>query len=117
MPQLIATLQSAPTERVKPEWLERTIVFRRPGGNVVTIDGWVYGTLAIHATWDSSDLQPVTITHMPSRLAVARLSDVDEALAQVEWLWDVCPLQWVEETVNPTQLPAEITQWAQEHQR
>lgn len=129
MPKLLATMPVAPpTEAIKPTWVERTIIFRPPqmGGRVIAVDGWCYGTLCIHSTWawiyalgtgTRFALPPVTITHLPTKLAVAYLDGVDEAVAQTEWLWDLCPQLWTaeEQDVVKKQAPAEAREWSLAH--
>ncbi len=117
MPALVATVRVQAAAPVKPLWVERTLIFRRPAGNVVALDGWVYGQLAVHATWSSPNLPPVTICHLPSMLAVARLAEVNEAVAQVEWLWESCPRAFTGEVVDTKQLTEGVLQWLQSNQR
>lgn len=129
MPKLLTIAPPAPpAEAIKPTWEERTIIFKPTnlGGRVIAVDGWVYGSLCIHSTWaelytvgggPKFALPPVTITHRPTKLAVAYLDVVDEAVAQVEWLWDLCPQLWTadEQSVIKSQAPAEAREWSLAH--
>lgn len=108
---LIAATPKVKEVTVKPVWVERTIIFRRPAGNVIALDGWIYGTLAVHSTWDDPTKPLVTITHQPSKLPVARLNNPDEAVAKVEWLWDQCPREWIEERPSKDRVPKEVLEW------
>lgn len=118
MPSLVPTLVTVrpPPGIVTPEWVERTLIFRLPTLRVVAVDGWVYGTLAVHSTWDDPDLPPVTITHLPSKLAVARMMEPQEAAAQVEWLWQAWPGGWGEEP-DIGRVPKEVAEWCRSRQR
>lgn len=120
MPQLVSTkpVDVAEVEPTYvPEWRERTIVFRHRSGRVFALDAWQHGTLWLHATWDDSDARPFTITHKPSMLSVAKLNDVDEAVAKVEWLWQRCPATWSRDDVDKASLPDDVAAWLMENKR
>jgi hypothetical protein len=127
MPQLVTINEqdyATQSTSIELEWRERTIVFRRTSSSkthtnagIVALDGWQYGTLVAHATWDDKNAPPYTITHLPSKLMVARISDCDETLAQTERLWQSCPLAWAGYDVNKQLIPKEVVQWLKDHQR
>jgi hypothetical protein len=126
VPILAATRPRIQPATIKPVWTERTLIFKMPSGRVHALDGWVYGTLAVHSTWAwrfvgsmRFDLPPVTITHQPSKLALAFLADVEEAVAKIEWLWDQCPASWLEEDIKGEmaagRLPKDVVEWSRRH--
>lgn len=99
----------APT--VLPEWEERTMVFRYSSGAVYTCDCWQYGTLACHPTLPDELHQLVAVTHVPSKLAVVRVREVDDAVAIAERLWETCRDAWIRDEVDKTRIPADILKW------
>src|SRR6185312_3829633 len=114
MPLIPITLVAPRT--VLLTWEERTLVWRRPAGNVVAVDGWVYGALAVHGTWDGNR-KPVTITHRPSTLVVARCDSPEQAVKDAEWLWQRCPNKWVMDCPTLAELPADVVQWLGRNKR
>lgn len=76
--------------RAPPVWTEHTAVFRDPSGRVLAEDGWRYGTLIVHPTLPgdlTKGMPAVTVTHLPTLLAVLRVNDADDAMRAAEKLW------------------------------
>src|ERR1019366_1862323 len=97
---------------ILPTWGEVTLVFRNSSGRVVTSDGWQYGTLVVHPSLpDHGNVPPVTITHRPSLIEVARTDDVDRAVAAVERMWRECRPAWLGEQYDKAKVPAEMVAW------
>ena len=107
---MIATTGLPPAPPPPPaQWRELTVVFRRKCGDVKAVDGVALGTLAVHPAWDADDC--AVITHLPSKLAVARMSSIPDAVQATEWLWAQCRVAWLEEDVDKSKLTAEVLQW------
>lgn len=116
MPELVFTEPDAqPDAAYKPEWRECTVTFRQPSGRVLALDGWQYGTLVVHATWDDAGHQPYTVTHLPSLLAVCRFAEVEQATAACERLWAACPHVWAARDVDVKCVPADLAAWCKEN--
>lgn len=115
MPQLVDVRAAPVTDAVLPEWAEVTIVFRLPSLRVVALDGWKYGTLVVHATWDDPKAKPFTVTHRPSKLAVFRGADVEEMVREVERVWARCPRAWAADEVDAASVPPDVVAWCREN--
>ena len=50
-------------------------------------------------------------SNLPSKLAVARMSSIPDAVQATEWLWAQCRVAWLEEDVDKSKLTAEVLQW------
>lgn len=93
--------------RVLPTWSERTIVWRLSCGMVLAKHGWLYGTLMVHSGF-SHDL--TSVTHLPSKVEVARMPDEATARELVEQLWEACRPAWVGAEVDKASIPAEYVE-------
>lgn len=99
-------------KKTAPQWAEMTIVFRQPAGNLLTEDGIRYGTLAVHPSLNPSD-PAVTVTHLPTKLAVIKVKEVNCAVAFTEQLWDRCSEAFSRpgDDVDRSKIPANVLQW------
>lgn len=95
-----------------PEWVEISLVFRKPAGNVLIQEAWQYGPLAIHPTLPDEPPM-IAVTHIKSLLAIMRVTDVDDASAAVEYLFSSCPDAWMNDEVEVVikLIPAKIVTW------
>jgi hypothetical protein len=116
MPQLVENDAVSGSDVVLPEWRECTIVFHRRGGGVLALDGWRYGTLVVHATWDDPEARPFTVAHFWSKLAVARFADAEQAFAAAEHLWSECPRAWAASEVDVRSVPPGVVRYCKENQ-
>ena len=98
-----------PTPVIPAQWRELTVVFRLPTGRILTVDGHALGTLAVHPSWDTDS--GVTITHLPTKLVVARMEDAAGAVQAVEWLWERCRHVWIKHEVDPAAVPQDVMDW------
>lgn len=116
MPELVETDDVVvPDTTYRPAWCECSVIFRSPSGQVLSLDGWRYGTLVVHATWHDPRAKPFTVAHLPSKdavgpLAVCRFAEVDQATAAVEKLWADNPSAWASDAPIRS-LPASVVQW------
>lgn len=112
MPQLIK-IGPPPAPTLKPEWNERTLLFRGPGGTVVQADGMRLGTLHVHPTLDAQPVQGFAVTHAPSKLAVAIVDGLDDAIAVAERLWQTCAAAFVQVDREPdkSKIPSATVEW------
>ena len=101
-----------PAPLIPIEWCEVTIIFRRHAGNVDAIDGMAYGTLTIHPSLN--DPASVDITHLPSKVRIARMGSVDDARTAAEWLWNQCRTAWTGDNVDKSKLTREALEWLQQ---
>ena len=58
-------------------------------------------------------MPPVVITHAPTKLAIIRLEEVEDALRATERLWDLCRPAFVtpDKTVDKTKITSEAERW------
>lgn len=101
---------------VEPEWFERTFIFRLNGGGIHAEDGYQYGTLGVHPTLPNEKEQLVSVTHVPSKLSIMRVSTIEDGLKATEMLWaqarDVWKLYDPDEV--RAKLPPNIATWIKE---
>lgn len=111
MPALIKGLP--PTPIVKPEWHEMTLVFRFDSGRVHAEDAMRYGNFAVHcAIPGEKDETLVVVTHIPTRLAVVRVTSTEDAAKIAERLWERCRDAFVEvDNVKFEKIPADVLAW------
>lgn len=98
-----------------PEWREMTIVFRLSSGAVHTEDGICYATLAVHPSLSEND-PAVTVTHLPTKLAIFKVNEANDAVALVEQLWLKCADAFKRrgEDVDRSKVPPDVLQWIKE---
>lgn len=115
MPHVVQTCRTAAPVQ-KPEWQETSIIFRDDCGTVRAVDGWRYGTLGVHATQDgdlSKGVAEVTVTHLTSKIAIIRVTEVEDALAVAERLWELCRPAFCSATDEPdrSKIPEAVVGW------
>lgn len=98
-----------------PEWYEMTIVFRLSCGAIHTEEGICYATLAVHPSLDEKDAA-VTVTHLPTKLAIFKVNEANDAVALVEQLWLKCADAFKRrgEDVDRTKISPAVAQWIKE---
>lgn len=111
---LLPTRPPAPSV-VLPEWREMTVVFRLEGGAVHTEDGIAYATLAVHPSLNDSD-PAVTVTHLPTKLAIFKVDEANDGVELVEQLWLKCADAFKRrgEDIDRTKIPPAVVQWIKE---
>ena len=118
MPKLLVSAAGPAIPVVPTEWREQTLIFRHRSGGVEAVDAMAYGCLAVHAAL-AGDRAGVVVTHAPTKLAVARVDGVEDAVAIAEHLWATCRAAFVtpDKAVDVPKMPQEIVQWVVECNR
>lgn len=109
----VPTRRLPATPVVKPEWVERHLVFRFPSGRVhAQLASW-YGTLAVHPALPSEvDSSLYIVTHTPTRLAIVKVATIEDAVTIAEYLWDNYRLAFYQiDDVDKTKLPPNVVEW------
>lgn len=115
MPKLLVSAAAPTVPTVKPEWRETTLIFRHQSGRIEAVDAMAYGCLAVHGSLpgEPATSAPVVVTHSPTKLAVARVDEVEDAVAIAEHLWDTCraALVTADKCVDVGKMTPETIQW------
>lgn len=99
-----------------PGWREKTVIFRLPTLRVLWLDGWQYGPLVVHATWDDEKARPYTVSHLHTLLKLCQFDEVAQAVAAAERLWREAGRELSAREPDARQFPADVVQWCRENQ-
>lgn len=104
------------TTTYAPEWREKTVIFRLPTLRVLWLDGWQYGPLVVHATWDDAKARPYVVAHLHTLLVLCRWDTTEQAVAAVERLWREAGRELSAREPDARRMPADVVQWCKENQ-
>lgn len=113
MPKLLVSAAGPVIPVVKPEWREQTLIFRHTSGRVEAVDAMAYGCLAVHGALPGETGAPVVVTHAPTKLAIVRVNEVEDAVAISERLWETCKPAFVtpDKDVDRSKIPPDVVEW------
>lgn len=100
-----------------PSWVEASFVFRFKCGLIKAVDAWKYGCLYLHVTLPDEKKQCFVLTHGPSKLAIVRVKNHEDAVKIAEFLWKNYKAVFSAEDVDRKLLPPDIVKWLHECNR